>query len=194
MSPTSAGADLARRSWGHGLDPQPPPEHWWQHPWVRLMPAVVAVVGVCWLELRYPETKHVHVHLTHWTYFVLTPADASGYAALLLLPFLRKVSYRKRDALLIWLVPLYGQLLIGLMIFRLMALPRRTWPPRRDELARVARIPGGRGAYVLRPTFEAAEQLRRSWCRNADHRHPYPSWEEAQQSGCRQSRGAVPEA
>ena len=57
--------------------------------------------------------------------------------------------------------------------------------PREDELPRVVRIPGGRGAYVLEQTFGEAEALRTEWCRNSEHSHPYASWHEARTYFCR---------
>jgi hypothetical protein len=111
------------------------------------------------------------------------------WVAVLLMPFLRMVSYRKRDVLLIALVPIHGPMVAGLVVSRLMALPRRDWTPREDELPRVVRIPGARGAYVLAPTFGEAEALRTGWCRNPRHEHPYASWREAQTFSCRQSDG-----
>jgi hypothetical protein len=76
----------------------------------------------------------------------------------------------------------------ALVLTRLMALPRRDWTPRADELPRVVRIPGSRGAYVLEPTFGEAEALRAVWCRNPEHTHPYPSWHEARTVFCRQHK------
>ena len=109
------------------------------------------------------------------------------WVAFLLMPFLRMVSYRKRDVLLIALVPIYGQMVAGLVVSRLMALPVRDWTPREDELPRVVRIPGGRGAYVVKRTFGEAEALRTTWCRNPRHQHPYASWRDAQTFFCQQS-------
>jgi hypothetical protein len=102
----------------------------------------------------------VHLGTYLWT---LDPHNLAVLAAVLLMPFLRSVSYRRRDVLLIALVPLYGALVAGLVVFRLLSLPRRTWPPRADELDRVVRIPGGRGDYVVRPTYADAEHLRTAW-------------------------------
>jgi len=52
----------------------------------------------------------------------------------------------------------------------------------------VVRIPGGRGAYVTRSTFGAAEELRTRWCVNPDHQHPYESWAQARTLGCRKAQ------
>ena len=49
----------------------------------------------------------------------------------------------------------------GLVVSRLLSLPRRDWLPREDELPRVVRIPHGHGAYLLPPTFAEAEELAR---------------------------------
>jgi hypothetical protein len=74
-------------------------------------------------------------------------------------------------------------------VSRLDALPRRDWTPRVDELPRVVRIPGGQGAYVLPPSFRAAELLRDEWCRSPEHDHPSLSWEDAQTLFCQSVRG-----
>ncbi len=115
---------------------------------------------------------------------------ATGGQAFLLLPalvlwaFLRRVSYRRRDIAILLLVPVYGQFLCGVIVSRLLALPRRDWTPRPDELPRVVRIPQGRGAYVLAPSFAQAEELRGVWCRNVRHAHPYESAAVAPLIGC----------
>ena len=63
-------------------------------------------------------------------------------------------------------MPFYGQYAATDIVSRLVALPRRDWTPRVDELPRVVRIPGGRGACVLPPSVPAAELLRDERCRN----------------------------
>jgi hypothetical protein len=110
-------------------------------------------------------------------------------AALVLLPFLRHASYRARDVLLITLVPIYGAMVAAVVVSRLVALPRRDWPPRPDEVDRVVRIPRSRGAYLLRPTFADAESLRARWCVNPGHHHPYATWSLATSTFCRDRGG-----
>ncbi|MGQ0465865.1 MAG: hypothetical protein ACT4QG_11155 [Sporichthyaceae bacterium] len=46
----------------------------------------------------------------------------------------RKVSYRSRDAFLLF-VPFYGWYFFGLIVWRLTGLPHRDWSPRWDEIA-----------------------------------------------------------
>ena len=77
-------------------------------------------------------------------------------------------------------MPFYGRFAATDIVSRLIALPRRDWTPRVDELPGVVRIPGGRGAYVLPPSVPAAELLRDERCRNPDHDHPYLSWRDLQ--------------
>ena len=48
---------------------------------------------------------------------------------LLLIPFLGRVAYRKRDGLL-FLIPVYGFVFGCKICWRLAALPHRDWPPR----------------------------------------------------------------
>jgi hypothetical protein len=59
------------------------------------------------------------------------------------------VSYRRGDALLV-LLPVVPLWLVGLVAWRLSALPYRDWRPRDDELARVRLVPGT-AYYVLAP-------------------------------------------
>src|SRR3954449_3558858 len=101
------------------------------------------------------------------------PHPPAVWFALLLIPLLRHVAYRKRDFLLIAIIPFYGEYLAGKVIYRLLGFPRRDWPPRPDELPRAVRILGGRGAYLLPTTFAAAETQRAAWCINPNHQHPY---------------------
>lgn len=76
----------------------------------------------------------------------------AGHAVLLatLVVVLPRVSWRRRDAL--WaLVPFAVPVVLGLAAGRAVSLPYRTWPPRPDELERVAAVAGDPAAYVLLP-------------------------------------------
>jgi hypothetical protein len=117
------------------------------------------------------------------SFIELDPVRLQAYTGLLLMPFLRLVSYQARR-LLIMLVPFYGAYLAAEVVWRLLCLPRRDWVPRYDELPRVVRIPRGRGDYVLRPSFEDAEALRSAWCVDPGHEHPYATWSDAHLAGC----------
>lgn len=123
--------------------------------------------------------------------YAFEPAAFLLLPALALWPFLRRVSYRRRDIAILLLVPVYGQLLCGIVVSRLMALPRRDWTPRSDELPRVVRIPHGRGAYVVAPSFAQAEELRGAWCRNDRHAHPYDGVASAPLIGCQPTAPAA---
>lgn len=156
---------------------------WWRRPPVRFAVGVLVFAGVFALPYVLPPEGR---QLTFRSFTLeLAPESAPFWVGLLLMPFLRRVSYRRRDVLLVALVPIYGPMVAGLVVSRLIALPRRDWTPREDELPRVVRIPGGRGAYVLERTFDEAEALRTEWCRNPEHAHPYASWHEARTFFCR---------
>ena len=157
----------------------PPLPHWWQHRAVRVTAALLtlALLLAPWFVYQPQERWRVLGES-------VDPHHLPLFVGLLLLPFMRAVSYRKRDLLIIALVPLYGELVAAVLVSRLLALPRRDWTPRPDELPRVVRGPGGRGAYVLRPTFAAAEELRTEWCRNPRHEHPYADGPGARRIGC----------
>jgi hypothetical protein len=156
---------------------------WWRQPFVRLAVGVLVGAGLLLAQLYRP----VWARTLSWGSLSvdLTSDNVEFWAAVLLMPFLRMVSYRKRDVLLIALVPIYGPMVAGVVVSRLMALPRRDWAPRAEELPRVVRIPGQGGAYLVERTFGEAEARRTSWCRNPHHRHPYACWHEAQTFFCR---------
>ena len=166
-----------------GGTPQPsvlPPARWWQRqPVPGGVGAVVAVVLLAGSLLRGYGWQW-SLGLPAGASVELSPADLMPLVALLLMPVMRQVSYRKRDALLVGLVPIVGPMLTGILVSRLLSLPRREWPPRPDEEARVVPVPGERSAYLLMPSFAAAEALRTAWCADPGHHHPYPSRRAAQ--------------
>jgi len=165
----------------------PPAGTWWRRPAVRCTVGLAVFAGLVVTPLV--TSRHLVWNLGGGWTFDFDPMDVTAYAAFLLLPFYRRASHRKRDLLIVVLVPFYGQFVAAKVVSRLIALPRRDWTPRVDELPRVVRIPGGRGAYVLPPSFPAAELLRAEWCRNPDHDHPYLSWHDAQTLFCQNPRG-----
>ena len=165
----------------------PPAGTWWRRPAVRCAVGLAVFAGLVVTPLV--TSRHLVWNLGGGWTFDFDLMDVTAYAAFLLLPFYRRASHRKRDLLIVVLVPFYGQFVAAKVVSRLIALPRRDWTPRVDELPRVVRIPGGRGAYVLPPSFPAAELLRAEWCRNPDHDHPYLSWHDAQTLFCQNPRG-----
>lgn len=172
--------ERAEADWRHAVRPR-----WWRGPVVRW--AVCLLVWGGLLAVTYGVDEDASVT---WGRFLgvqweLQPHYTVSYVALLLLPFYARTSHRPRDFWLVLLVPLYGPFVAAKVVSRLLALPRRDWVPRPDELPRVVRIPGGRGDYVLAPTFDVAEGLRTRWCRNPFHEHPYPSPRDAMLAGCR---------
>ena len=165
----------------------PPAGTWWRRPAVRCTVGLAVFAGLVVTPLV--TSRHLVWNLGGGWTFDFDPMDVTAYAAFLLLPFYRRASHRKRDLLIVVLVPFYGQFVAAKVVSRLIARPRRDWTPRVDGLPRVVRIPGGRGAYVLPPSFPAAELLRAEWCRNPDHDHPYLSWHDAQTLFCQNPRG-----
>lgn len=162
-----------------GSTPQPsvlPPPRWWQRqPVPGGVGALVAVVLLAASLFSRGHEWHWSLGLPTGASVQLTQSGLMPLVALLLMPLMPQVSYRKRDALLVGLVPLVGPMLAGLLVSRLLSLPRREWPPRPDEAARVVPVPGERSAYLVMPSFAAAESLRTAWCADPDHHHPYPS-------------------
>jgi hypothetical protein len=159
-----------------------PPEHWRQRPGVRAAVATAVVVALLG-GLGYLPGYAWTVHLVGGVSWQLGPIGVMLALGLLLTPALPKVSYRRRDLLLIALIPLFGQFLVGKVIYRLLSLPRRDWPPRPDERPRLVPVLGEPRVYLLPATFADAEELRSQWCTNPQHRHPYPTWDAAQQDG-----------
>lgn len=165
-----------------------PAVRWWQHRWFRTLAGTTVFLGQFAPTYIFAEDDRwvVGGH-TGWS-FEVQPYHLDVWFAFLLIPFLQKVAYRKRDFLLIALIPFYGEYLAGKVIYRLLGLPRRDWPPRPDELPRAVRIPKGRGDYLLPKTFAEAETQRAAWCINPDHQHPYASWSDARLAGCASNR------
>ena len=162
-----------------GSTPQPsvlPPPRWWQRqPVPGGVGALVAVVLLAASLFSRGHEWHWSLGLPTGASVQLTQSGLMPLVALLLMPLMPQVSYRKRDALLVGLVPLVGPMLTGILVSRLLSLPRREWPPRPDETARVVPVPGEPCAYLLMPSFGVAEALRTAWCTDPDHHHPYPS-------------------
>jgi hypothetical protein len=114
-----------------------PLPRWWQERPVRV--AVGTLVAVVLLG---SSLLHSGWSDGHWSFDLPggTTVQTSQHAllplaALMLMPFMPLVSYRKRDVLLVALVPVVGPMLAGIMVCRLLSLPRRDWPPRPDWCA-----------------------------------------------------------
>ncbi len=131
-----------------GGTPQPsvlPPARWWQRqPVPGGVGAVVAVVLLAASLLSLGHGWHWSLALPAGASVELSQSGLMPLVALLLMPLMRQVSYRKRDALLVGLAPIVGPMLTGILVSRLLSLPRREWPPRPDEAApgRKAARPG----------------------------------------------------
>jgi hypothetical protein len=159
-----------------------PAELWRQRPGVRAAVATCVVVALLG-GFGYLPGHDWTVHLVGSVSLQLGPIGLMLALGLLLTDALPKVSYRKRDFLLIATIPVYGQYLGGKVVYRLLALPRRDWPPRPDERPRVVPVPDEPRVYLLPSTFADAEELRGQWCTNPQHLHPYQTWNAAQSHG-----------
>jgi hypothetical protein len=84
------------------------------------------------------DVPRVLTPLPHLSLANLAGALIIAAALVVALP---RVSYRRRDALLV-LVPYASLWLVGLAAWRLSRLPYRDWRPRDDERARVRVVPG----------------------------------------------------
>jgi hypothetical protein len=73
-----------------------------------MVPAVLVVLALLWVQIGYPPSAGWSLRLTDSATLEVTARSASFYAGLLLIPFLGRVSYRKRDVFLIGLVRVPG--------------------------------------------------------------------------------------
>ena len=149
------------------MDREPPRRTWWRDTRFRLPFGIVVCAVLLWVP---NVEQHWVFHLGNM-FFDFDPLHTMAYIAVLLLPFARRVSHRKRDLLVVALVPFLGQVWAAKMVQRALCLPWHDWPPRPDQLPFVARIPGGDGAYVLCPTAGEAAALRTAWCTDPEHDH-----------------------
>lgn len=133
---------------------------WWQGRTARVGAGLAITLGLFACQVVFPRSTLWRLHFTESGYLELNPHNIDLYVGLLLMPFMRKVSYRKRDILIITLVPIYGEYVAGKLVSRLLFLPRRDWLPRPEELPRVVRIPRAVDDYLLLPSFAEAEELR----------------------------------
>jgi hypothetical protein len=68
---------------------------------------------------------------------------ANALVSLIFVPVLRLVSYRRRDWLVLALVPVWQWVLAWRIGYRAALLPLRDWSPRPDERLNVRRLPAG---------------------------------------------------
>lgn len=80
---------------------------------------------------------------SHLAAFGLWRIAASVVSSLVFLPVLRLVSYRRRDVLILALVPVWQLAVAWTVGYRAAYLPLRDWDPRPDERLRVHRQRGG---------------------------------------------------
>jgi hypothetical protein len=120
---------------------------WRQREWFRVLLAVGTVAALVVLP-AYLRDQGWDGRLTvgGGVMLELHSQDAMLYVAVALLPVMRLVSYRKRDVLLVALVPLYQLFLVGRIVYRLSFLPLRDWRPRPDEVPEVTSV--GFGVWV----------------------------------------------
>jgi hypothetical protein len=144
----------------------PPPARPRRSPRVRAAWTTAAVLVTAALLMFRPwpaaDVPRILAPLPHVT---LVDLPGSLLVAAALLVVLPRVSYRRRDALLV-LVPYVPLWLVGMAVWRLSGLPYRDWRPRDDERSRVRVVPGT-PFYVLagERVAAASAQLR------ADPRH-----------------------
>ena len=120
---------------------------WLCHVAAATFVAVTVVVGYGGRDLA--RTSWLGEWLEEGPASDLLEAMPMTLVGVLLLPAFGRVSFRKRDWLFFFLVPLWGLVIAWKVGFRLTSLPYRDWPPRPDEVDRARRVPGTMYHVVL---------------------------------------------
>jgi hypothetical protein len=107
----------------------------------RLLGGLAGLAAVALPQLVMPQSWIVASHLQA---FGLWRVAASIVGSLVFLPVLPLVSYRRRDILILALVPFWQLAVAWTVGYRAAYLPLRDWDPRPDERLRVHRVRGGR--------------------------------------------------
>jgi hypothetical protein len=107
-----------------------------RRPWRRYAGGVLAVVVLAGPFIFFADADRLRWHATGGLYFNFWSLLLICVPALLFIPLLRTVSYRRRDWLILACVPVLAQVVAWKVGWRLAHLPTRDWPPRPDESRR----------------------------------------------------------
>jgi hypothetical protein len=91
-------------------------------------------------QLLMPQTWIEAVHLGRFGIWRLV---ANAAVSVLFLPVMRLVSYRRRDWVMLALLPIWQWVIAYRIGYRALLLPLRDWSPRPDERLRVRRLDDG---------------------------------------------------
>ncbi|MGH8940735.1 MAG: hypothetical protein ACRDV2_15515 [Actinomycetes bacterium] len=95
------------------------------------MAAEVVLVGP---YIVFADGDRARWHVVGGLYVNLWTAVLLVIPALLFIPVLRKMSYRRRDWMILAFVPVWAQVVAWKVGWRLANGPVRDWPPRPDEI------------------------------------------------------------
>ncbi len=107
----------------------------------RLLGGLAGLAVLALPQLVMPQSWIAASHLAP---FGMWRVAASVLGSLVFLPVLRLVSYRRRDVVILALVPVWQVVVAWKVGYRAAYLPLRDWAPRPDERLRVHRVRGGR--------------------------------------------------
>jgi hypothetical protein len=108
------------------------------------------LAGLTVLVLPQAVMPHPWVAASHLEPLGLWRLAVNALVSVFFLPVLRLVSYRRRDILVLALVPFWQLAVAWTVGYRAAYLPLRDWAPRPDERLRVHRIRGGQHWVLAR--------------------------------------------
>ncbi len=123
----------------------------------RVLGGAAAVALLLAPQLLTPDEWVAASHLGRFGVWRLV---ANALVSLIFVPLLRLVSYRRRDWVLLALVPVWQWVVAYRIGYRAAILPLHDWPPRPDERLRVRRLATG-PEWVLTPRPARASRIRR---------------------------------
>jgi hypothetical protein len=104
-----------------------------ERPWRRYAASILAEIVLMGPFILLADDDRLRWHVAGGLYLNLWSVLLTVPTSLLFIPFLRAVSYRRRDWLFLAFVPVWGQVVAWKVGWRLAHLPTRDWPPRPDE-------------------------------------------------------------
>ena len=127
------GAARPRRRPPHGVIHDARVESAERRLWRRYAGGILAEVVLMGPVVFLADDDRLRRHVGGGLYVNLWSALLLSVPAILFIPFLRWVSYRRRDWLFLAFVPVWAQVVAWKVGWRLAHLPTRDWPPRPDE-------------------------------------------------------------
>lgn len=117
---------------------------------IRVQRVLAGLGAVAVLVLPQVAMPQHWLSVTGLDHHGLWRVPVNALVALIFVPVLRMVSYRRRDWLVLAFVPVLQYVVAFRVGYRAALLPLRDWPARADERLRVRRVTRG-GLWVLMP-------------------------------------------